>query len=72
MAIRERTGGNICHAAGGGGGEEVRLWREVRASPTGGLHGMLGLLILTFWAIEGLLSNSEQRSDVISFGILFW
>lgn len=36
-----------------------------------GLYGMLGILILSSWATEGLLSSSEQRSDVISFGILF-
>lgn len=37
-----------------------------------GLHGMLGILILSFWAFVGLLSNSEQGSDAISSGMLFW
>lgn len=36
-----------------------------------GLYGMLGILILSRWATEGLLSSSEQRSDLTNFGILF-
>lgn len=74
MGCWESTGRSICCVAWGRewGEEEVRLWRELRARSRGALYGTLGILILSYWVNERPGRNSEHRSDVISFGILFW